>query len=597
MLDLHLQVGRFVRHSVGIYPVIVQSSAQPRCRPAITVRYRGTVKVIGSPTIWLPVNGESLAKFLSQEYVDRATKVQCLAINMALAYHEGAHLVSGEPWQVHVLRDHSDPDPLKHETRTWWSAADSDECPPSFKGGLKIPDLFCNLVNDANDFTVVPRRWPISAPLTMMLCRVIFWMGLPLDPVERSALAGLDANTRCLQEFSRLHRAYVWYLRSLKVRYGDKIVTSIPARDPMSEPFLQVKEIVRKARSPIMMADRVPLIIDLFEVFKLYWQTCGGTLDDFLKVCIKAHDQTPGDTNPGTDAEKLLSEQGDPYMDPNLRDQVDAASEGLAPQKRGGGGSWGHKKTAESDVAYNDIDPPSVDTGTSRRVTQALSHKLVTRRIKSREQYAGVRGRKLAPKHLTDLFTDRRRKRLWRTPSIPTKKDPDCALAGIFDRSGSMSGEKEQLCRLAACTLYDALYHMQTIDLAYYGYGSPAFAIFEGRPSGGKNATISRIVKKLGASGNNDVPDATHRALDWLSSSRASRKVIVIVNDGDLGGEKYTMKEEIARARRLKVDVVMIGVGTTLDSMVEVLGSQNSFVLEDVSELPDLFNRVTLSRL
>ena len=128
-------VNYYVKRVIGIN-VILNDSPQP-C--SINTE---------KPIIELPMTQETLGMFLGPEFVEHAPVELLFSIVIGLAYHEAAHLMSGE----------------KHVE----------------------PHLLDNIINDSNDFTYVPEQWKGSMPFTISLINTTYQQGMDFKGVPVS---------------------------------------------------------------------------------------------------------------------------------------------------------------------------------------------------------------------------------------------------------------------------------------------------------------------------------------------------------------------------------------------------------------------------
>jgi hypothetical protein len=598
--DFGSDISIYVHRVIGVNPCHVAESSQPRTRKAIS---SDPAKV---PCIWLPFTDKSLAGFCTDSFVTMAKYDQVIMFLRGCAYHEAAHLVSGEPWIV-----------VKQTTgAVWWSNDPNDPYPMEDV----IQPIFCNLINDVNDFTFVPDKWAISVPYSTYLADTLFWNSPPNEPMEFSKYVTDQFNTvhrewedrkadpdiddpgeepkamgPGVTEIRRFQNMYLQYLRSLKVKYsGSGAVRSLPATDVAESIFNgKVIPLVKKIRNPkCSMNDRADAIVTLRNIFREFYAkvrtegepTFEELFDPMAPIITARPEATSKDGDDVPPSAPSYPEGEEP--DPTARNK-------------------GHNK----DTGPDGIKPevlPHVDMIMSRKIAHTLNERLAMRRIERRVSGAKT-GRRISRRRLPDLWTRPDDPRLRKPPALPRSEHADGHIVAVWDRSGSMSGAPGRVSIDTACTLFAALFFMPKVLVSYAHFGSPAEYVFESKPAD-LEKTIGKIATDLSPRGENDMPHGLHMALDILEKSRAYRKLILISNDGDLGSTRHNVIDEMDRAHKLKIPVVILDMNASyscIEEMRDILTSKgrgadiekfrkNVFRINDAHDLLHAVSSATL---
>ena len=177
------------------------------------------------PVIELPMTPETLGQFLGPDFVGHAPVELLFSIVIGLAYHEAAHLLSGEP---HVK-----------------------------------PHLLDNIINDSNDFTFVPRQWKGSMPFTISLMNTTYRQGMDIKDIPLTTRA---------EKLQALIHLSVSYMRKLRIRDQGNDCRSLPTHHPLEPYFERIKPIMREARKA-NITRRPELVSKLYDVLKDFWDT------------------------------------------------------------------------------------------------------------------------------------------------------------------------------------------------------------------------------------------------------------------------------------------------------------------------------------
>jgi uncharacterized protein with von Willebrand factor type A (vWA) domain len=569
----------YVERVIGLdYPL--HDSAQPR------------VLIDKNPEIFLPISFKSLSTFLGKEFVESADKEIIFAIVIGLAYHESAHLLSGEP--------------------------------------KVAPHILNNLICDANDFTYVPEKWKGSIPFTITLMNVTYKQGLDLDEFE------LNSKQDKLQALIHLS---ISYLRKLRVKYDGKDIRSLPKDHCLFPVFEKIKPIVREARRA-EIKDRPKLVKELYKVLKKYWdnekkdQKNSGksssikspgmpgignngagntakqgnkgngraTLKSALKSIISEmkHDLTASDVEIIHNAilnskilRKINIELQEIINQVKHEEQVKERREEQKALSAVNDYEKNHSSPVEelTEIAEK---PVEVDDSIVNSLRKHLKYLLLERAISRRK--ASVEGTKFSPGNFHEIKTNPEKPRIRRGIKRFGKNLVETELVLCFDRSGSMSGEKEDISQKVAGTIYKALSSIPRARIKILGFDDTVIIIVGNRKLP-LDVVLRKIPTGLFARGGTSFPGGLRESLRILEKSKAHKKIIFMLTDGDLHGTPKV--EELLHLSKIQnVEVFCIGVkGSSKAEIQRIFGKSNSLYVSDISSLPAEVRKIAINRL
>jgi hypothetical protein len=600
--DLGTDISVYIHRTIGLYPCHIAESHQPRVRPAVPTD-PGKV-----PSMWLPFTQDSMDRWMNKGFVDSCNHRDMIAFLRGMAYHESAHLLSGEPWVV--IEEPSG--------NVWWSR-DAFTKGPS---GDRVQHFFLNLVNDVNDFTFVPTKWVISVPYTSFLVESLWYNSPSNDPAEwidMQEKALIEAKklwdelcakpdvdpgpeptpmTAGVSEIRRFINMYLHFMRNLKIKYtGNAPVRTLPPSDSAHKIFNdKIIPLVKAIRTPACTMDtRAQKCLALRNICREYYATVKTDDDPEFEDLFQDPEATSlPETSPKSD-EEPEGEQPVPNFPPG---------EDPDPLNRTKGSS------KEGKFKLNDAEKiPNVDLGIAREIAKTLNARLAARRIQRRPSTSG-KGKRISRRRLPDLYTKEDKSRLFTPPFIPDPYTADGHVVAVWDRSGSMGGVPIRNELKAACTLFAGLFFIPKFKVTYIEFGSPAEVIFEDKPNDLKKG-IEKISKHLQARGMNDVAHGASIGLDILKDSRAHRKVLIVANDGDLDSMEHDMLDELDRARSLKIPFMILDMNASYP-FIQEMGSKlqqkgrgneiealkkNIFVINDPHDLLEATQKATLDSM
>lgn len=523
-----------------------------------------------NPVIYLPISFRSLNIFLGREFVESADREVIFAIVIGLAYHETAHLISGE--------------------------------------GMTKPHLLNNLICDSNDFNVVPKKWNGSIPYTLTLVNTTYMQGLDLIEMP------LQTKADKLQTLMHLS---ITFLRKLRIKYHGKDVRSLPGDHQLYEIFEKIKPILRDARkAPVKK--RPELVQKLYEMLKKYWieetdkEKSNGKTKGISKKKT-SFDQALENLNADLKQELTVgdSEQLKTVIKNNkIFEIIRRELQHIANQARI---EETIKEKKEQQIALENIraydrnqphqieklkeiapHPVKVNESIANSLRKYLKILLYERAVARRK--ASVTGTKFSPGHFHEIKTNPEKPRIRQNIQRIRKNPVETELLLCFDRSGSMEGEKERVAQEIAGTLYKALVSISRAKIQILGFDNVPIII-----SDGKKLPIDIVFRKIPAGlyarGGTNFPMGLRESLMILEKSLAHKKIIFMLTDGDLYGVP-SIEDLLHLARAQNIEVFCIGIeGSNKNEIEQLFGTENSLFITDIGKLPEEIKTTALNRL
>jgi uncharacterized protein with von Willebrand factor type A (vWA) domain len=534
-------VNYYVKRVIGL-KVILNDSPQP-C--SINTE---------KPTIELPMSKETLRMFLGPEFVEHAPVELLFSIVIGLAYHEAAHIMSGE----------------KHVE----------------------PHLLDNIINDSNDFTFVPEKWKGSMPFTISLINTTYRQGMDFKGVPVSTSE---------EKLQALIHLSVKYMRKLRINHNGKDIRNLPQNHELTPYFEKIKTIMRATRKADVKS-RPDLVKKLYEVLKAFWNNIhnGKPQQQSLEEALSS--SQPGIRIELTreDVKKLkqiLEKSGaiqkiagelkrTAHAVVIIEKQEDTKKNTEALKRIQNLGNIDSHITKE--VPDIKTKPVLISRKLAQKLKLAIKPLLFERSLSRRKP--SVVGTKFTPSRFHEIKTQPENPRLKKNILRTGKACVETEIILCFDRSGSMNGDKEEVCKEAAGTFYTALETIPQAKIQILGFDMEVNLI-KGSKNTNRTNTLSKIASGLSARGGTDFPLALYHALTIIEKSRANKKIIFMLTDGDINGSINI--GDIARyAKHLKTSVITIGIAGSDEAMLkETLGAKNVIYIEDIHMLPNVLRK------
>lgn len=191
----------------------------------------------------------------------------------------------------------------------------------------------------------------------------------------------------------------------------------------------------------------------------------------------------------------------------------------------------------------------------------------------------------------------------YRTPieeALPVRlKAPDqeesqsSALALVLDRSGSMSGQKIELCKSAAIATAEILSKKDHIGV--YAFDSNVHVVVPMTRVTSTAAIASQIAGLRPGGGTNLMPGMTQARLD-LGKVKAKIKHMIVLTDGQTAGQGYEATASQCRAEGITISTVAIGNGAHIGLLQRIAsaGGGQAYTTMDPAAITRIFTQDTM---
>ena len=192
----------------------------------------------------------------------------------------------------------------------------------------------------------------------------------------------------------------------------------------------------------------------------------------------------------------------------------------------------------------------------------------------------------------------------YRTPIeeiLPVKlKAPDqeefqsSALALVIDRSGSMAGQKIEICKAAAVASAELLTNKDSIGV--YAFDSQVHEVVP-MTKVTSISTIASQIALIGSGGGTNAYPGMVRAREELNRVKSKIKHMIVLTDGQTSGEGYQALASQCQAEGITISTVAVGAGAQVGLLqsIAAAGGGQSYVTMDPNSIVRIFTQDTLT--
>jgi hypothetical protein len=591
----------------------------------------------GKRQMMLPLTRKSLARMFGPEIEERISDDSFWSLLGALIFHELGHDIS----------------------------------PETFGSGTKMLSFYENIINDCNETTVIPRRWPGSVSYFSELYALVKAIAQGIekrykpDPKDPKKAVRIDPDKEfksgSIEEARYYHDmlddTFRQYRGLLTFKWEGEWVTEYPEDHVLHNVFHDLKPIIYEARSywepdeEVFAETRLQMAKDMYERIKKWWvEEMGQDEDTFERpepppsggggalggLGMGGGGSVGGGTGSGPDLEDMtdeeIAEMQEALDEMDLESGVGDAADDFDKMKDDKAAEDRAKEEKEDKELEDKFGKKSLSMGDKRGIpahlkpliggggyavppTHSGRHtikvsesavmqlrrylKILIHERKLGSRKAVKRGTSLYPPNFYQIKTDIKRAEVMTDNLAMDVGDARTDIVMLFDRSGSMCSTQEwgtsaDVARNVMAHLYMGTWGIKEINLVLGGFGdgdeNDNGLLDMVHPGMSREDTLKMIYDVLTPNAGNNLPAAIKVGLDMLELSKAPRKYLMLLHDGDEWGT-YNLDEQYRRAKRMGVKIFIFGIDGAPRAKSVTYADAYTFV-DNPIHLPKYFQRM-----
>jgi len=173
------------------------------------------------------------------------------------------------------------------------------------------------------------------------------------------------------------------------------------------------------------------------------------------------------------------------------------------------------------------------------------------------------------------------------------EEDQSSALALVIDRSGSMSGQKIEICKSAAAATAELLNDKDYIGV--YAFDSSVHTVVP-MTRVGSTSSISSQIAMLSSGGGTNIYPGMSMAKTELGKVKAKIKHMIVLTDGQTSGQGYQQLAAQCNSEGITISTVAVGSGAQIGLLqaIAAAGGGKSYVTMDPTAITRIFTQDTM---
>ncbi len=173
------------------------------------------------------------------------------------------------------------------------------------------------------------------------------------------------------------------------------------------------------------------------------------------------------------------------------------------------------------------------------------------------------------------------------------EEEQSSALALVIDRSGSMSGQKIEICKSAAIATADLLNDKDYIGI--FAFDSSVHTVVPMTRVGSTNSIAGQI-SMLSSGGGTNIYPGMSQARSELGKVKAKIKHMIVLTDGQTSGQGYQALAAQCNSEGITISTVAVGSGAQIGLLqaIAAAGGGKAYVTMDPTAITRIFTQDTM---